>query len=126
PRSIWLTPETPALAEGFVQVTSRGAVPVKGLATPIEIFELVGASPVRSRLQAAASRGLTRFVGRDAEIELLRQALGRAGEGHGQVVAIGGEPGGGKASLVWEVTHAPRRQGGLVLGAWSVCCRTAA
>src|SRR5262249_61470807 len=108
PRSIWLTPETPALAEGFVQVTSRGAVPVKGLATPIEIFELVGASPVRSRLHAAASRGLTRFVGRDAEIELLRQSLGRAGEGHGQLVAGVGEPGGGKSRLVGEFTPAHR------------------
>ena len=90
-----LTPETLALAEGFVQVISRGPVPVKGLAAPIEIFELAGASPVRSRLHAAASRGLTRFVGRDAEIELLRQALGRAGEGHGQLVAVVGEPGPG-------------------------------
>ena len=81
PGTILLTPETLALAEGFVQVVSRGPVPVKGLTTPIEIFELAGASPVRSRLHAAASRGLTRFVGRDAEIELLRQALSRAGRG---------------------------------------------
>src|SRR5262249_56123660 len=77
PGTILLTPETLALAEGFVQVASRGPVPVKGLAAPIEIFELTGVSPVRSRLQAAASRGLTRFVGRDAEIEVLRQSLSR-------------------------------------------------
>jgi hypothetical protein len=57
-------------------------VPVKGLPAPIEIFELAGVSPVRSRLHAAAARGLTRFVGRDVELDLLRQALGRAGEGH--------------------------------------------
>jgi class 3 adenylate cyclase len=72
PGTILLTSETLALAEGFVHVTSRGSVPVKGLAAPIEVFELGGASPVRSRLHAAASRGLTRFVGRDAEIGLLR------------------------------------------------------
>ena len=81
--AILLTPETLALAKGFVQVMSCGSVPVKGLTASIEISELTGASPVRSRLHAAASRGLTRLVGRDAEIELLRQALGRAGEGHG-------------------------------------------
>ena len=109
PGTILLAPDTLALAEGFVQVTSRGSVPVKGLAAPIEIFELAGASPVRSRLHAAASRGLTRFVGRDAEIELLRQALGRAGEGHGQVVAVVGEPGVGKSRLVWEFTHSDRK-----------------
>ena len=71
--------DTLALAEGYVQVKSRGPVPVKGLAAPVEVFELAGASPVRSRLQAAAARGLTRFVGRDAELELLRQALEQAG-----------------------------------------------
>jgi len=91
--TILLTPETLTLAEGFVQVVSRGPVPVKGLAAPIEIFELTSASPVRSRLHAAASRGLTRFVGRDGEIELLQQALGQAGEGRGQVVGVMGEPG---------------------------------
>jgi len=115
PGTILLTPETLALAEGFLQVTSRGPVPVKGLAKPIEIFELAGASPVRSRLHAAASRGLTRFVGRDAEIDLLHQALGRAGEGHGQLVAVVGEPGVGKSRLVWEFTHSHRGQGWLVL-----------
>jgi class 3 adenylate cyclase len=76
PGTILLSPETLALAEGFVQVMSRGLAPVKGLAAPIEIFELAGASPVRSRLHAAAARGLTPFVGRDTEIELLRQAPG--------------------------------------------------
>jgi class 3 adenylate cyclase/tetratricopeptide (TPR) repeat protein len=120
PGAILLTPETLALAEGFIQVTSRGPVPVKGAATPIEIFELSGASPVRSRLHAAASRGLTRFVGRDAEIELLRQALGRAGDGHGQVVAVVGEPGVGKSRLVWEFTHSHRSQGWLVVETASV------
>jgi class 3 adenylate cyclase/tetratricopeptide (TPR) repeat protein len=120
PGTILLAPDTLALAEGFVQVTSRGPVPVKGLAAPIEIFELAGASPVRSRLHAAASRGLTRFVGRDAEIELLRQALGRAGERHGQVVAVVGEPGVGKSRLVWEFTHSHRSQAWLVLETASV------
>src|SRR5215475_9296885 len=120
PGTILLTPETLALAEGFVQVVSRGPVPVKGLTAPIEVFELTGVSPVRSRLQAAASRGLTRFVGRDAEIEVLRQSLERAGEGHGQLVAVVGEPGVGKSRLVWEFTHSHRSRGWLVLEAASV------
>ena len=120
PGTILLTAETLALAEGLVQVNSRGPVPVKGLAEPIEIFDLAAASPVRSRLQAAASRGLTRFVGRNAEIEQLRQALGRAGAGHGQVVAVVGEPGVGKSRLVWEFTHSHRSQGWLILETASV------
>src|SRR2546428_650369 len=92
--AILLTPDTLHLAEGFVQVRSLGAVAVKGLATPAEIFELTGASPVRSRLQAAAARGLTTFVGRDPEMDTLFTALEQAKPGKGQVVAVVGEPGG--------------------------------
>jgi class 3 adenylate cyclase len=120
PGSTLLTADTLSLAEGYVQVQPRGAVPVKGLDAPIAVFELTGAGPLRSRLQAAAARGLTKFVGRDVELEQLRQALGRAAQGHGQVVAIVGEPGVGKSRLVWEVTHSHRVHGWLVLQAGSV------
>src|SRR5262249_9723627 len=79
------------------------------------VHELIGADPSRSRLQAAAARGLTRFVGRERELEELEQALGRAGEGSGQVVAIVGEPGVGKSRLFPEVVHSPPTDGWLVL-----------
>jgi ornithine cyclodeaminase/alanine dehydrogenase-like protein (mu-crystallin family) len=115
-----LTADTLRLAEGYVEVTPLGPVPLKGLADPIEVYELAGLGLVRSRLGAAAARGLTRFVGRDAELEQLRQALGHAGAGHGQLVAIVGEPGVGKSRLVWEVTHSHRTHGWLVLHASSV------
>ena len=95
-------------------------MPVKGLAEPVEVYELAGAGAARSRLQAAAARGLTRFVGRDAELEQLREALGARRAGHGQVVAVVGEPGVGKSRLVWEVTHSHRTHGWLVLEAGSV------
>jgi hypothetical protein len=52
-----------------VQVTSRGPVAVRGLPEPIEVYEIVGPGVVRSRLHAAAARGLTRFVGRDQEVD---------------------------------------------------------
>src|SRR5437899_6674416 len=84
PGSIRLTAETLHLAEGFVQVTPLGPVPVKGLGEPVEVFELVGAGAARTRLEAAAPRGLTRFVGRNAELEQLRGALDRASLGRGQ------------------------------------------
>ena len=93
-----LTADTLRLAEGYVEVTPLGPVPVKGLDAPVEVYELVGGRARRSRLPAAATRGLTRFVGRDAELEQLRQALGRAAAGHGQVVAIVGEPGVGQVA----------------------------
>jgi class 3 adenylate cyclase/tetratricopeptide (TPR) repeat protein len=120
PGAILLTSDTLHLAEGFVQVRSLGAVAVKGLVTPAEIFELTGASAVRSRLQAAAARGLTTFVGRDTEMDTLFTALEQAKAGKGQVVAVVGEPGVGKSRLFWEFTHSHRTQGCLVLEAASV------
>jgi len=87
PGAIVITPETLALAEGYVEVKSLGLVPVKGLASALEVYEVTGAGPVRTRLQATARRGVTRFVGRDAEVEQLRNAWDRAAAGHGQVVA---------------------------------------
>jgi class 3 adenylate cyclase/tetratricopeptide (TPR) repeat protein len=118
--SILLAPETLRLAEGYVQVQALGPMQVKGLVAAVEIYELTGAGPARSRLQAAAARGLTRFVGRDAELDTLRRTLEQAAGSQGQLVALVGEPGVGKSRLVWEFTHSHRTQGWLVLESTSV------
>jgi class 3 adenylate cyclase len=120
PGSILLTQATLSLAEGYVQVTPLGPVPVKGLAAPVDVFELVGASGIRRRLQVTAARGLTRFVGRDAELAALVQALARAGAGHGQVVAAVGEAGVGKSRLIYEFVHVHHLQDWRVLESASV------
>src|SRR5262249_42763160 len=88
PGSILLTQAVLGLAEGYVQVTPLGPMPVKGVVAPVDVCELVGASGIRRRLQATAARGLTRFVGRGTEFAALVQALERAGTGHGQLVAV--------------------------------------
>ena len=115
PGSTLLTPATLRLAEGYVRVRSLGQSPIRGFAEPIEVFELLGTGPSRTRLQASAARGLTRFIGRGAELEQLRAALERVRAGRGQVVAIVGEPGVGKSRLVLEVVHSHRTAGWLVL-----------
>jgi predicted ATPase len=120
PGSILITRAVLGLAEGWVQVTPLGPVPVKGLDAPVEVFELVSASGIRRRLQTAAVRGLTRFVGRDTEFAALVHALARAGAGHGQVVALVGEAGVGKSRLVYELTHSHHLQGWRVLESASV------
>ncbi|HSF34055.1 MAG TPA: AAA family ATPase [Candidatus Tectomicrobia bacterium] len=120
PGSIRLTAQTLRLVEGLVRIDALGRVPVKGLPEPAEVFELVGASGIRRRLEASVARGLTRFVGRDAEIEALRQALERAGAGHGQVVAMVGEAGVGKSRLVYEFVHSHHAKAWLVLESASV------
>src|SRR5262247_2074732 len=120
PGLILLTADTLRLVEGYVEVTPLGPVPVKGLPEPVEVYELLRAGPVRSRLQAAVARGLTRFVGREAEMEHLRQALARAGAGHGQVVAGVGEAGVGKSRLFYEFTRSHHTHGWLLLASHAV------
>src|SRR3989454_6718041 len=116
PGSIRLTASTLRLAEGLVQVNALGQFPVKGLTEPVEVGELVGASTIRRRLQASAARGLTRFVGRQQELTALQQMLEQAGAGHGQVVALVGEAGGGESRLGYEVLPSHHTPGGLGLG----------
>jgi class 3 adenylate cyclase/tetratricopeptide (TPR) repeat protein len=120
PGSILLTPSTLELVEGFVAVKPLGPVPVKGLADAVEVYEVTGADAARTRLEAAARRGLTPFVGRSAELEHLRDARDRASLGHGQVVAVVGEPGVGKSRLLWELTHSHRVHGWLIVQSASV------
>lgn len=120
PGTVRLTRHTLDLAEGFIHVAPLGPVPVRGLAEPVDVYELKGVSGLRTRMQAAAARGLTRFVGRQAELDILAQALGQAEAGHGQIVALVGEPGVGKSRLLWEFTHSHRTQGWLALESGSV------
>ena len=115
PGSILLTAATLRLVEGLVRVHALGPVPVKGLAEPVEVFELIGVTALRRRLQAAVAWGLSPFVGRQSELEALQQALAHAGAGQGQVVALLGEPGVGKSRLVYEFLHSHHTQGWLRL-----------
>src|SRR5262245_52865098 len=102
PGSILLTAAMLRLVEGLVRVQGLGPVPVKGLAEPVEVCELVGITALRRRLQAAVARKLSPFVGRQPELAALQQALAHARAGQGQVVALIGEPGVGKSRLVYE------------------------
>jgi tetratricopeptide (TPR) repeat protein len=120
PGTVRLTVDTLRLAEGYIEVKSLGLVPVKGLERPIDVYEVIGARPHWARFNTAAARGLTRFVGRENELEAIHQTLARTATARGQVIAIVGEPGVGKSRLVWEVVHSHRVQGWLVLQAGSV------
>ena len=108
--AIAIAPATLALAEGYIEAKSLGPVFLKGFDAPVEVSEVVAASAVRSRLTPAVTRGLTRFVGRTAEMALLDEALESAKAGQGQVVAVVGEAGVGKSRLYHEFTHSHRVQ----------------
>src|SRR5262249_23224199 len=115
PGSILLTPSTHDLAEGFVETRSLGAIPIKGLEQALEVYEVTGLGVDRTRFKAVARRGLTRFLGRDAELDELRRAQQLTRDGCGQVTAIIAEAGVGKSRLVHEFAHSPELQDWLVL-----------
>src|SRR5438876_2067531 len=120
PGATLLTADTLTLAEGYIDVRSVGPTPVKGLAEPVEVYEMLGASTVRSRFAAAATRGLSKFVGRTVEMEQLAQALDLAKGARGQLVAVVGEPGVGKSRLYYEFGQSHRVQDCLVIESMSV------
>jgi len=125
PGTIVIAPATLALAEDRVDVKPLGPVSVRGLTASVNVYELTGAGLSRTRLQAAARRGLTRFVGRDVELEQLRRAQDLADRGQGQVAAVVGEAGVGKSRLVYEFTRSHRLRDWLVLEAAAVSYGTA-
>jgi len=120
PGSILLTGATLRLAEGYVQVRPLGKLQVKGLAEPVDAYELVGAEAVRTRLQAAATRGFTRFIGRALELEQLQKVWASASAGQGQLVAVVGEPGVGKSRLFYEFARSRPREPWMMLESSSV------
>jgi hypothetical protein len=119
PGSIVVSEHTYKLTEGYFAFKPLGAVRVKGVSEPVNIYEVVGVGPLRTRLQVAARRGFTRFVGRQSELEQLRRTLAQATAGHGQIVGVMGEPGLGKSRLFYEFTLTAQSSG-LVLEAYSV------
>ncbi|MBV8358653.1 MAG: AAA family ATPase, partial [Deltaproteobacteria bacterium] len=117
--SIAITESTRRLVEGFFQLKQRGPTQVKGLSEPMVVYEVTGLGPLRTRFERAAGRGLTRFVGRDREMEAMKHAAELAMAGQGQIVAIIGEPGVGKSRLFFEF-KAIAQSGSLVLEAFSL------
>ncbi len=107
------------LVKGYFQLKSLGRTRIKGVNEPVELFEVTGPGPLRTRLQVAAGRGLTKFVGRELELAQMRRALESARAGHGQIVAAMGEAGVGKSRLFFEF-KATSQDGALALEAYSV------
>jgi class 3 adenylate cyclase/tetratricopeptide (TPR) repeat protein len=120
PGSILITASTFRLAEGHVEARALGPLAVKGMSRPVQVYELTGAGPLRGRFDVAAARGLTRLVGRETQLELLRGAIARAATGQGQVVAMVGEAGVGKSRLVAKLLRSDVPAGWRVLRSRSV------
>jgi class 3 adenylate cyclase len=100
--SIAVSDTTRHWCEGYFAFRSLGPTRLRGVPAPIQVHEVTGTGPLRTRLQRAAGRGLTKFVGRERELEAMRHAAELARQGHGQIVAAIGDPGVGKSRLLFE------------------------
>jgi class 3 adenylate cyclase/tetratricopeptide (TPR) repeat protein len=119
PGSTVIAESTRKLVEGYFQLKPLGTSRVKGIADPVNVYEVTGVGPLRTRLQRAAGRGFTKFVGREREMEAMKAAAERAAAGHGQIVAAMAEAGTGKSRLFFEF-KAKNQSGWMVLEAYSV------
>ena len=119
PGSIAISEPVRKLIEGYFALKPLGPARIKGVSEPLEIYEVTGLGPLRTRLQRSAARGYSRFVGRQREMETVQHTAELAKTGHGQIVAAVAEPGVGKSRLLYEfkVKH---QSGWMVLEALSV------
>jgi class 3 adenylate cyclase len=100
--SIAATEHVRKLCEGYFLFHGLGPTKVKGVSEPVNLYEVTGLGPLRTRLQRSAGRGLTKFVGREREMEALRHAAEQAKGGRGQIAAAIAEPAVGKSRLLFE------------------------
>ena len=108
-----------SFVEGYFTLKPLGPTKVKGVSEPVNVYEVTGLGPLRTRLQRSAGRGLTKFVGREREMEALKHAAEQARSGHGQIVAAMAEAGVGKSRLFFEF-KATSQSGWMVLETFSV------
>ena len=117
--SIAVSEQTRKFLEGYFQLKPLGPTRIKGVSEQVNVYEVTGLGPLRTRLQRSVGRGLTKFVGREREMEALKHAAGLASEGHGQIAAAVAEAGTGKSRLYFEF-KAISQSGWMVLEAFSV------
>ena len=117
--SIAVTEATEKLCAGYFTFKALGPTRVKGVTDPVNVFEVTGLGPLRTRLQRSVGRGLTKFVGRQREMDELKHAAAQAKSGHGQLAAAMAEAGVGKSRLFFEF-KATAQSGAMVLETFSV------
>ncbi len=111
PGTVYLTEHTARLVQGFFRLEDLGTFALKGVQEPVRVYELAGVGPLRTPIEVAEARGFSRFVGRDAELAHLEEALARALAGQGRVVGVVGEPGVGKSRLCFEFVRGCQARG---------------
>jgi hypothetical protein len=106
PGTTYVTEDTFKLTEGYFRFEALGEKEVKGKEKPLKIYQVIALSSRRTRFDVSAERGLTQFVGRQRELELLLDGFERSREGRGQAISIISEAGIGKSRLLYEFRKA--------------------
>src|ERR1700747_1884255 len=114
PGSVVIGESVQKFVEGYFQLKALGASRIKGVSEPVNVYEVTGLGPLRTRLQRSAGRGLTKFVGREREMDALKHAADQAQSGRGQIVAAMADAGNGKSRLYFEF-KATSQSGWMVL-----------
>jgi class 3 adenylate cyclase/DNA-binding winged helix-turn-helix (wHTH) protein/predicted ATPase len=111
PGSVVISGATHALVHGYFVMSDLGVQTLRGVARPVQVYQVCQASGAQNRFEVARRRGLTPFVGRETEVAVLSERWQQAGEGLGQVIVISGEAGIGKSrqvqGLYERVAHEP-------------------
>jgi len=120
PGKAYLTGYAADRVKGYFDLEDLGAFNVKGVSDPIPVFELAGTGSLRTRFDVSRARGLTRFVGREADLHVLESAFETARQGKGRAVGIVANAGVGKSRLCFEFAESCRARGTVVLHASGV------
>jgi class 3 adenylate cyclase/tetratricopeptide (TPR) repeat protein len=106
PGTTYVTEDTFKLTEGFFRFEALGKKEVKGKNEPLSVYRVIAPRTSRTRFDVSSERGLTTFVGREREVELLLDAFERAKAGRGQAISVVSEAGVGKSRLLYEFRKA--------------------
>jgi hypothetical protein len=77
PAATYVTEDTFKLTDGFFRFEALGEKQVKGKKEPVKVYRVIVPSTRRTRFDVSVERGLTPFVGRERELELLRDGFER-------------------------------------------------
>jgi predicted ATPase len=102
----YVTEDTFKLTEGFFRFEALGEKKVKGKVEPVRVYQVIAPSTRRTKFDVSAERGLTPFIGRERELELLLDGFQRAKLSKGQAFSIISEAGVGKSRLLYEFRKA--------------------
>ncbi len=106
PGTTYVTEDTFKLTEGFFRFEALGEKRVKGKEEPVKVYQVIAPSTRRTKFDVSAERGLTPFIGRERELELLLDGFQRVKTGEGQAFSIVSEAGCGKSRLLYEFRKA--------------------